>query len=90
MNKCIIICKYLSFIIDIMKAHSDLKNILIISRNLLNSLLDISNKDLTNSEVKLLAKCKSNSLELLKDILTILSKLEARNLVLKSKINIEK
>lgn len=73
-----------------MKAHSDLKNILIISRNLLNSLLDISNKDLTNSEVKLLAKCKSNSLELLKDILTILSKLEARNLVLKSKINIEK
>ena len=71
-----------------MKSYSDLKNILVISRDLLNNLLDVSNKDLTNSEVKLLAKCTSNSLELLKDILVILSKLEARNLVLKSKINI--
>ena len=68
-----------------METHSALKDILVISRNLLNNLLDVSNKDLTNSEVKLLVKCKSNSLELLKDILLILSRLEARNLLLKSK-----
>lgn len=50
------------------------------SQKLLNDLLDISTKELNSNELKLLKKCRINSLELLKDILIISSKLENRKL----------
>ena len=42
------------------------------SQKLLNDLLDISTKELNSNELKLLKKCRINSLELLKDIMHLL------------------
>lgn len=62
-----------------MKNYSTLKEASSTSRNLLDSLLDISSQDFTASELKLLSKCRLNALDLFRDILVILSRSEARN-----------
>ena len=55
----------------------------------MTSFQDISNNNLTNSELKLLAKCRLNALDLLKDILVLLSKLESRDSIVKSKLKLK-
>ena len=54
-----------------------------ISRNLLNSLLDLPVQNLNSSELKLLRKCRLNALELFRYILIISSKIESRKFRLK-------
>lgn len=61
----------------------NIKDVSDTSRNLLNSLLDMSTEKLNSSELKLLTKCRLNALELFKDILLISSKIESRKLRLK-------
>ena len=61
----------------------DIKDASDISRNLLNSLLDLPVQNLNSSELKLLRKCRLNALELFRDILIISSKIESRKFRLK-------
>ena len=58
----------------------DMKGISDTSQKLLNDLLDLSTHDLNSTELKLLKQCRINALELLRDILIILSKVESRKL----------